>query len=111
MSYRETKRHRNNLAKLAILNSEPYEISLPTYFSSTQFTSAAMDDFDQCEFYLLAGITVAHDTTRKLFQIKPASNIRKPLESKVNLKRISCISVRCHDINFSTNKVINYIGT
>ena len=46
MSYKETKQHRNNLAKLAIISSEQYGISLPIHFSPVQFILAAMNDLD-----------------------------------------------------------------
>ena len=80
ISYKETKQHRNNLAKLAILNSGPYGIPLPTHFSPTQSTLAAMDNFDHSDANSLAGISVSHDTAMTLFQIKPTLNIRKPLK-------------------------------
>ena len=46
MSYKETKQHRNNLAKLAIISSEQYGISLPIHFSPIQFILVAMNDLD-----------------------------------------------------------------
>ena len=70
MSYIETKQHRNNLAKLTILNSESYGIPIPTHFSSTQFTLAAMDNFDHLDKNSLAGKCAAHDTAMTLFQVR-----------------------------------------
>lgn len=64
MSYKETKQHRNNLAKLAIISSEQYGISL-----------LAMNDLDHSNANSLAGISVAHDTATTLIQIKPTSNV------------------------------------
>ena len=92
MSYKETKQHRNNLAKLAILNSEPYGISRPTHFSPTQFALAAMDNFDHCDANSLAGMSVAHDTAITSYDINGS------------------ISLPCQDITeFSTNKVKNIL--
>lgn len=65
MSYKETKQIKNNLAKLAILNSESYGIPLPT------FTLVAMDNFDHPDANSLARISAAHDTAMILFQINP----------------------------------------
>ena len=67
-----------------------------------------MDNFDHSDPNSLAEISAAHDTALKLFQIKPTSNIRELLKSKMNVKGISSISLPCQDITeFSTNKVIN----
>ena len=75
MSYKETKQHRNNLAKLAIISSEQYGISLPIHFSPIQFILVAMNDLDHWNANSLAGISVAHDTATTLIQIKPTSNV------------------------------------
>lgn len=65
MSYKETKQIKNNLAKLAILNSESYGIPLPT------FTLVATNNFDHPDANSLARISAAHDTAMILFQINP----------------------------------------
>ena len=98
MSYKETKQLKKHLAKLAIFNSESHGIPLPTHFSPTQFTLAAMDNFDHFDANSLVRISAAHDTETTLFQINPTTNIRKPLKSKVTLKGISSISFPCKDI-------------
>ena len=59
MSYEEKRQYRNKLAKLAFFNTEPYGIPIPTHFSPTQFTSAAMDNFDHSDASSLAGISAA----------------------------------------------------
>ena len=67
-----------------------------------------MDNLDPSDTNSLARISAAHDTAMILFQIKPISNIRKPLKSEVNLKEIRSISLPCEgNTEFLTNKVIN----
>ena len=61
-SYKETKRHRNNLAKLAISSSNDIDIPLATHFSKSQFTIAAMDNFDHFDFNSITGTAGTHDT-------------------------------------------------
>ena len=61
-SYTEKKLHRNNLAKLAISRSNDTGIPLPTHFSKSQFTIAAMDNFDHSEFRSLTRTAGTHDT-------------------------------------------------
>ena len=41
VSYKEIQKHRNNLAKLAILNSKSNGIPIPTYFVPNGFTLGA----------------------------------------------------------------------
>ena len=79
-SYKGTKLHRNNLAKLAIARSSDTGIPLPIYFSKSQFTIAAMDNFDHSDFSSLTGTAGTHDTAVTLFQIKPESCCVKPLK-------------------------------
>ena len=80
-SYKETKLHRNNLAKLAISRSNDTGIPLPTHFSKSQFTIAAMDNFDHSDFNSLTGTADTHDTAITRLQIKPESCCVKPLKS------------------------------
>ena len=106
-SYKETKLHRNSLAKLAISRSNDTGIPLPTHFSKSQFTIAAMDNFDHSDFNSFAGTANTHDTAMTLFQSKPESCCVKPLKSEINLKDIDSISLPCPQReNFSTNKCI-----
>lgn len=63
MSYKERKQHRNNSAKLAILNSESYRIPTTTHFSLTQFMLAAMDNFNHSD----ASQPAADSTSMALF--------------------------------------------
>ena len=91
-SYKEAKFHRNNLAKLAISRSNDTGIPLPTHFSKSQFTIAALDDFDHSDFNSLTGRALTHNTSITLFQIKLESCCVKPLQSEINLKDIDSIS-------------------
>ena len=88
-SYKGTKLHRKNLAKLAISRSNDTGIPLPTHFSKSEFTIAAMDNFDHSDFSSLTGTAGTHDTAMTLFQIKPESCCLKPLKSEIYLKDIS----------------------
>ena len=92
-SYQETKLHRNNLAKLAISRSNDTGIPLPTHFLKSQFTIAAMDNFDHSDFNSLTGTVATHDTAMVLFQIKTESCCANPLKSEINLKVTDSISL------------------
>ena len=59
-----------NLAKFAISRSNDTGIPLPTHFSKSQFTIAAMDNFDHSDFNSLTGTAATHDTAMTLFQTK-----------------------------------------
>ena len=106
-SYKETKLHRRNLAKLAISRNNDPGIPLPTRFSKSQFAIAAMDNFDHSDFNSLTGTAGTHNTAMTLFQIKPESCCVKLLKSETNLKDIDSISLPCQQReNFSSNKCI-----
>ena len=106
-SYKETKLHRNSLAKLATSRSNDTGIPLQTYFSKSQFTIAAMDNFDHSDFNSFTGTASTHDTSMTLFQIKPESCCLTPLKSEINLKDIDSISLPCQQRdNFLSNKCI-----
>ena len=111
-SYKETKLHRNNLAKLAISRSNDTGITLPTHFSKSQFTIAAMDNFDHSDFNSLTGTAGTHDTAMTLLQIKAESCCVKPLKSEINLRDIDRISLPYQQReNFSSNKCITIPDT
>ena len=98
-SYKETKLHRNNLAKFDISRSNGTGITLPTHFSKSQFTIAAMD-------------SCTHDAAMTLFQIKPESCCVKPLKSEINLNDIDSISLPCQQRkNVSSKKCITIPDT
>ena len=82
-SYKETKLQRNNLAKLAISRSNDTGIPLPTHFLKSQFTIAAMDNFDHSDFNSLTGTVATHDTAMVLFQIKTESCCANHLNQKL----------------------------
>ena len=84
ISCKEAKLHRNNLAKLAISRYNDTGIPLPTHFSKSQFTIAAMDNFDHSGLKSLTKTAGTHDTTMTLFQMKPESCCAKPLKSGIN---------------------------
>ena len=111
ISYKETKLHRNNIAKLPISRSNDTGIPLPTRFSKSQFTIAAMDNFDHSNFNSLTGTVGTHYTVMTLFQIKPESCV-KPLKLEINLKDIVSISLPYQKReNFSSNKCITIADT
>ena len=58
------------------------EFHLPTHVSPRQFTLAPMHKFDHSDANSLSTIYTVHNTAMILFQIKPTSNIRKPLKAK-----------------------------
>ena len=111
LSYKETKLHRNNIAKLPISRSNDTGIPLPIYFSKSQFTIAAMDNFDHSNFSSLTGTVGTHYTVMTLFQIKPESCV-KPLKLEINWKDIDSISLPYQKReNFSSNKSITIPDT
>ena len=79
----------------------------------SQFTIAAMDDFDH-DFNSLTGTAGNHDTDTPmtLFQVKPESCCVTPLKSEINLKDINSISLPCQQRKiFSSNKYITIPDT
>ena len=49
VSYKEIQKHRNNLAKLAILNSKSNGVPIPSHFVPNEFTLGALDNFDHSD--------------------------------------------------------------
>ena len=49
ISYDSMKKHRNDLAKLAIYQSLNFGVPLPSHFSPDMFTIAAFDNFDHSD--------------------------------------------------------------
>ena len=62
------KKHRNNLAKLAVLQGTNTGVPLPSHFSTGSFTLAVFDNFDHAGRNTLSGTYNTHDTVLTLFQ-------------------------------------------
>ena len=55
ISYASMKKHRNDLAKLAIISSSESGLPLPSHFSPSVFTISAFDNFDHTDKNTLSG--------------------------------------------------------
>ena len=88
------KRHRTDLAKYLIKQTNDTEITvpLPSHFSASSFTLSAFDNFDHNDNSSLSGKKSTHDTAITLFQVKPSTPVNKPLKSEVNLLSINSFS-------------------
>ena len=82
VSYKEIQKHRNNFAKLAILNSKSNGVPIPSHFVPNEFTSGALDNFDHSDKNSLSGLFSSHDTAI-LCQTKPRENTTKPSKGEV----------------------------
>ena len=82
VSYKEIQKHRNNFAKLAILNSKLNGVPIPSHFVPNEFTSGALDNFDHSDKNSLSGLFSSHDTAI-LCQTKPRENTTKPSKGEV----------------------------
>ena len=94
ISYHSMKRHRTDLAKYVIKQTNDTEITvpLPSHFSASSFTLSAFDNFDHNDNSSLSGKKSTHDTAITLFQVKPSTPVNKPLKSEVNLSSINSFS-------------------
>ena len=104
ISYHSMKRHRTDLAKYVIKQTNDTEITVPleSHFSASSFTLSAFDNFDHNDNSSLSGKKSTHDTTITLFQVKPSTPVNKPLKSEVNCNLSSINS-------FFATSVPNYI--
>ena len=68
VSYKEIKKQRNSLAKLAILNSKSNGVPIPSHFVPIEFTLGALDHFDHSGKNSLSGLFSNHDTAIILCQ-------------------------------------------
>ena len=91
ISYQSMKQHRQNLAKLAILQSNTSKVPLPTHFSPEEFTVVAFDNFNHADKNSLSGKYCSNDTAITLFQRIPNIIPRKPEKSEVNLNDVKLI--------------------
>ena len=87
ISYHSMKRHKTDLAKYVIKQTNDTEITipLPSHFSASSFTLSAFDNFGHNDNSSLSGKKSTHDTMITLFQVKPSTPANKPLKSEVNL--------------------------
>ena len=94
ISYHSMKRHRTDLAKYVIKQTNDTEITvpLPSHFSASSFTLSAFDSFDHNDNSSLSGKKSTHDTAIKLFPVKPSTPVNKPLKSEVDLSSINSFS-------------------
>ena len=72
------KQHRQNLARLAIVQSNTSKVPLPTHFSPEEFTVVAFDNFNHADKNSLSGKYCSNDTAMTLFQSIPNEIPRKP---------------------------------
>ena len=84
--YKEIKKHRNNLAKLVILNSMSNRVRMPNHFVPNEFTLRALDNFDHSDKNSWPGFFSSRETAMILYQSKPKENASKPSKSEVNSK-------------------------
>ena len=109
VSQREIKKHRNNLAKLAILNSKSNGVPIPSHFVQKEFTLGALDNFDHSDKNSLSGLLSCHDTDMTLCQTKPRENATKSSKSEVNLESVESIfKLPCQEVTefHSSNTII-----
>ena len=106
ISYGSMKKHRNDLAKLAIYQSLNFGVPLPSHFSPDMFTIAAFDNFDHSDKNTLSGKSSTHNTVMKLFQEIPSQPVSKPSKSKANLNAIKTLTkLACQEVSpFKPNK-------
>ena len=86
VGYKEIEKHRNNLAKLAILNCKSNGVPIPSHFVPNEFTLRALDNFDHGDKNSLSGLFSSHETVMILCQTKPRENTTKPTKVKLILK-------------------------
>ena len=91
VSYKEIKKHQNNLAKLAISNSKSNEVPIPKNFAPNEFTLEALDNFDHSDKSILSELFSSHDTAMILCQTKRRENTSKPSKSEVNFESTESI--------------------
>ena len=91
--YNTMKRHRTDLAKYAVVSGQEKErnVTLPSHFSPSRFTIAALDNFDHPDKNTLSGNASAHDTAITVFQEKTDKPLQKPLKSEVYLRNVTTL--------------------
>ena len=106
VSYKDIRQHRSNLAKLAILKSNANSIPMLNHFVGSEFTLAAVDNFDQSDKNNLSGMQSTHDTAMILCQTTPDRIPNKPCKDNVNFKSVKSVTeLPCQRIlNFTSNK-------
>ena len=112
VSYKDIHQHRSNLAKLAILKSNENSILMSNDFVHSEFTLAALDNFDHSDKNSLSGMQSTHDTAMIHCQTTTDRIPNKPCKDDVNLKSVKSVTeLPCHRIlNFTLNKKISLPG-
>ena len=112
VSYKGIRQHRSNLAKLAILKSNESSIPMPNHFVGSEFTLAAVDNFDHSDKNSLSGMQSTHDTAMILCQTTPDRIPNKPCQGDTNLKSVKSVKeLPCQRIlDFTSNKNISLSG-
>ena len=78
ISYQSMKQHWQNLARLAIVQSQTSKVLLPTNFSPGEFTVVAFDTFSHAGKNSLSVKYCSHSTAITLFQSIPNKMPRRP---------------------------------
>ena len=112
VSYKGIRQHCSNLAKLVILKSNENSVPMPNHFVRSEFTLAALDNFDHSDKNSLSGMQSTHDTAMILCQTTPDRIPNKPCKDDINLKSVKSVKqLPCQRIlNFTSNKNISLPG-
>ena len=92
VSYKGICQHRSNLVKLSILKSNENSIPMPNHFVHSEFTFAALDNFDPSDKNSLSGMQSTHDTAMILCQTTPDRIPNKSCKDDVNLKSVKSVT-------------------
>ena len=82
ISYQSMKQHRQNLARLAIVQSSTSKVPLPTHFSPEGFTVVAFENFNHADKNSVSRKYCSNDTSVHCFKVYPI----KYLEIQKSLK-------------------------
>ena len=91
ISYQSMKQHRQDLVKLAKVQSNTSKVPLPTHFSPEEFTIVAFNSFNHADKNSLSGKYCFNNTVITLFQTIPNEIPRKPKTSEANLNDVKLI--------------------
>ena len=105
ISYHIMKRHRTDLAKYVIKQTNVTEIIVPlsSHFSASSFTLSAFDNFDHNDNSSLSGKKSTHDTAIMLFQVKPSTPVNLPSINSFSPLPCQIISKYNLSIDFTGN--------
>ena len=87
-------------------------IPMPNHFVHSEFSLAALDNFDHSDKNSLSGMQSTHDIAMILRQTTPDRIPNKPCKDDVNLKSVKSVTeLPCQRIlNFTSNKKISLPG-